>query len=434
MKRPVVLFLLIMLLIPGIVHALTLEEGLKIVAATGRDASIARSNEEAARSGISVARAAWLPKVDAYGYETWLRYEPAAKFGPTPVVTAQDKYLTYGVTATQLLYDFGRTSSAISAAQYGTQAREIETMRVKNRAAMEFIIAYYDLLESEKMLTVAGEEVQRYEAHKQDADARYGAGVVTKNEVLQADVTLADALQRYLSADNLRSIRASRINSQLLRPLSEPIQTEETTTTFVSGITLDAATTAAEADSPEMKILDASIKAKEESISAVQAEYLPTFYLSGGYQYQENEHMVHEDNWSLIAGVTVNLLSGGSTRARASMGRSELLSLRFTRDKIADAVRLDVKSAYLDVESSSQKRDVARAAVAQAEENLRLQSLRYQEGVGTATEVLDAVSLLSTAESNLWKALYGWERAGASLLYAMGRDLVSVYGKSESGR
>jgi outer membrane protein TolC len=429
MKRLILLLFWCLILVPDTGHALTLEEGLKIVAETGRDVKIARSDEEVARSSVSLARSPWLPSVDLYGNETWLRYQPEAKFGALTAFTAQDKFLTYGVRATQVLYDFGKTSSSIDAATYGLKAREIETVRAKNRAALEFIIAYYDLLESEKLFQVAGEEVQRYEAHKKDAEARYSAGVVTKNEVLEADVTLADSRQRYLTADNLRSLRASRLNSLLLRPLNDPVQLEEVKKTPSAGITLEEAWVVAESESPEIRVIDAGILAKEESIKSVQAEYMPNFFLSGGYEYQQNQYMVHQDNWSLIAGVNINLSSGGATSSRVSMGKGELLSLRITRDKIVDAVRLDVKSAYLDLQSSAQKIDVMKTSVAQAEENLRLQRLRYQEGVGTALEVLDAVTLLTAAQTNSWKALYGFERAEAGLLYSMGRDLMSVYGK-----
>ncbi len=88
-----------------------------------------------------------------------------------------------------------------------------------------------------------------------------------------------------------------------------------------------------------------------------------------------------------------------------------------------------MKPAYLDLESSAKKIDVAKISTAQAEENLRLQRLHYQEGVATATDVLNAVTLLSTAESNSWRKLYGFERAGACLVYAMGQDLMTVYGQ-----
>jgi outer membrane protein TolC len=430
MSRFTRVVLLFILLVPAAGHALTLEEGLKIVAETGRDVKIARSDEEVARSAVSLARSPWLPWVDLYGRETWLRYEPRAKFGPNVVVpTSQDRFLTYGVRATQLLYDFGKASSSIDAATYGLQSREIETLRTKSRSALEFIIAYLDLLESEKLLQVAAEEVKQYEAHKRDAEVRYSAGVVTKNEVLQADVTLADSRQRYLTAENLRSLRASRINSLLLRPLNEAVRPEEVQKSPSSGITLEAAWTVAEAESPEIRVIDAGIRSKEESIKSTQAEYLPSFYLSGGYEYLENQYMVNQNNWSLIAGVNINLSSGGASSAKIHMGKSELASLRMTRDKIVDAVRLDVKGAYLELQSSAQKIEVTKTAVTQAEENLRLQRLRYQEGVGTAIELLDAVTLLTAARTNSWKALYGFERAEAGLLYSMGRDLVSTYGK-----
>ncbi len=416
-----------LLLLPLTSNALTLEQGLKIVVDKGRDVSIARSDEDAARAAISLARSPWLPSVDLYGQHTWMQYQVVAKTPLGPFPTSQDNFTTYGVKATQLLYDFGKTSSSIDAAKFGLKAREIETQRTKNQTARDFILAYLDLLEADKLLQVAKEEVQRYEAHKKDTEAMFSAGVVTKNEVLQADVTLADSRQRLVSADNLRSIRASRINSLLLRPLNDEVQGEEVRGSPSTGITLEQAWSVAEAESSDLKDLDAKIASREENLRSVRAEYLPSFYLSGGYEYNENRYMVHQDNWSLIAGVNVNLSSGGASSSRIDMALSEVRSLKLTRDKLLDGIRLDVKAAFLDLQSSAQKIEVAKTAVAQGEENLRLQKLRFQEGVGTATDVLDAVTLLTTAESNTWRALYGFKRAEANLLYSMGRDLAGEY-------
>jgi len=154
---------------------------------------------------------------------------------------------------------------------------------------------------------------------------------------------------------------------------------------------------------------------------------MPSFYVSGGYEYSENQYLVHQDNWALIAGVSINLFSGGATSSKVSMTKGELRSLRINREKLLDAVRLDVQAAWLDLQSSTQKVEVATAAVAQSEENLRLQRLRYKEGVGTSTEVLDAVTLMTTSETNAWKANFGVRRAEAALLYTMGRDLAGAY-------
>ncbi len=429
MKRLILALPLALLFVPYPCHALTLEEGLKAVTENGRDVNIARSDEAIARETVSLARAPWLPTVDLYGRETWLRYQPAALFGGNSVFTSQDQFTTYGVKATQMLYDFGKTSSSIDAAKYGLKAREIETVRVRNQSALDFIVSYLDLLESEKLQHVAGEEVTRYEAHRKDAEARLKAGVITRNEVLQSEVTLADSRQRLLSAEDLLSLKASRINSLLLKPLNDPVQAEEVKPSPATGITLEAAWAAAEAESSDLRDMDAKIAAKSESVRTIEAEYLPTLYLSGGYEYQENRYLVHQDNWSLIAGVNVNLSSGGASRSKVGMANSELRSLKLIREKMLDSVRLAVKAAYLDQQTSRQKVEVANTAVAAAVENLRLHKLRFKEGAGTTTDVLDAVTLLSTAESNLWRATYAMQRAEANLLYAMGKDLVTAYGQ-----
>jgi outer membrane protein len=419
--------MLLMLLSPLAGHALTLQEGLKIVTENGRDVSIARSDEEIARGAVSLARSPWLPSLDVYGRETWLRYQPYAIFGPNRVPTSDDQFATYGFKATQLLYDFGKTSSSVSSAQYGLKAREAGTFRTRNRAAVEFISAYFDLLEAEELLKVAQEEVTRYEAHRKDAEARLKAGVVTRNEVLQTNVLLADSKQRLLTAQNNRSLRASKLNSTLMRPLNEPVHPAEIAGMPLGVVSLEQAWTEAEQSNPDLRDLDARVRAKEESVSAVRAEYMPTFYVSGGYEYSENPYLVHQDNWALIAGVNINLSSGGATSSKVSMTKSELLSLRLNREKLLDTVRLDVQAAWLDLQSSTQKVEVASAAVAQAEENLRLQRLRYKEGVGTSTDVLDAVTLMTTSETNAWKANFGVRRAEAALLYTMGRDLAGAY-------
>jgi outer membrane protein TolC len=110
------------------------------------------------------------------------------------------------------------------------------------------------------------------------------------------------------------------------------------------------------------------------------------------------------------------------------MARSELIALKVSREKLVDAVRLEAKSAWLDLQSSRMKIEVAQTAVAQATENLRLARLRYKEGVGTSTDVTDAVTLLTTAETNASRAAFSLKRAEAALLHTMGRDLDAAYG------
>jgi len=102
-----------MLLSPLTGHALTLQEGLKIVTENGRDVAIARSDEESAKSAVSLARSPWLPSLDLYGRETWLKNLPEVRVPNGSFPTSQDQFATVGFRATQVLYDFGRTWVAL---------------------------------------------------------------------------------------------------------------------------------------------------------------------------------------------------------------------------------------------------------------------------------------------------------------------------------
>jgi outer membrane protein TolC len=435
MRRPssVIAFIavLIMLVAPRSVSSLSLPEGIRIVTGQGREISIAQADEDVARESVSLARAPWLPALDLYAHETWLRYQPAVKVPLGSFFTSQEQFFTYGIRAKQVLYDFGKTSSSITAARENLRAREASTFRTRNRAALEFIFAYIDLIEAGELLKVAQDETVLYQAHRSDAEARLKAGVVTRNEVLQAEVMLADSRQRLLTAENARSLRASRVNSLIMRPLNDPVQVMEPVGTPPVPLSLEESWAAAEQDNPDIRDLDARINAKSSGVTSIRSEYLPTVYVAGGYEYSENEYQVHQDNWSLIAGVNVNLFAGGATSARVGMARSELVALRVSREKLVDAVRLEAKSAWLDLQSSRKKIEVAQAAVAQATENLRLARLRYKEGVGTSTDVTDAVTLLTTAETNASRAVFSLKRAEAALLHIMGRDLDVAYGGAQ---
>ncbi|MDH4163609.1 MAG: hypothetical protein OEW15_13110 [Nitrospirota bacterium] len=59
--------------------AVTLQEGLTIVTEQGRDASLARADVQAAREALSLSRSPYLPTVDIYARETWLKDQPETK-------------------------------------------------------------------------------------------------------------------------------------------------------------------------------------------------------------------------------------------------------------------------------------------------------------------------------------------------------------------
>lgn len=415
----------------GDITLLTLKEGLYTVTEESRLIRIESLNERMADSEVSLARARFLPQINAYARQTYLAYQPGARFGPQEVYTSQKEFLSYGVTLYQSLFRGGADISLYRAAQQNLDITRSNLKGLKNLVALEFINAYLDLLEIEKLLNVSQKEIESLEGHFKDAIAMYEEGMITKNEKLEIEVRLSDARQRFLSLQNQRSFYVARLNSMLLMPLDrdfivEDIPFEDKVQDIVPE--LEEAWQEATKNRPEIRIIESEIEAVRLQEKAKAGEYYPEVFLQAGYDYTENRYQLHEENWSLILGVSINLFKGGATASEINKLRYRESQLIEEREKLLDEIRLEVKRYLVELKNSLEKIGVTRDAVLQAEENLRINRLRFEEGVGKSTDVLDAIALYSLAETNYYRAGYEFLKAQAGLKFAMGKDLVRVYG------
>jgi len=410
-------------------EVLTLSQGLKLAAEKSRVIKITRQQERMSEADTLIAKSALLPNVNASASQTFLSYQPQAIFGPQTVPTSEKSFASYSLGVQQLLYDFERSASRYKASQAILETKRLDTLRVRNQVSLDFALVYFDLLEAGKLVLVAHKEVESVSSHLRDAGTLYENGVITRNDLLQAEVRLSDAQQRLLNVGNLRSINASRLNTLLSQPLStgiEVIDLPEAPSDHRIPDREKAWDTALELR-PEMRITDETMRSLDLEERSKRAEFYPRFFVGASYDYTENRYMVHQGNAALVLGMDINLFSGGSTKAEVVKTEYRKVQLLEQRARLADEIRLEVEKNILDLKNAQERIKVAKDAVGQAEENLRINRVRYEEGVGTATEVLDAVTLLTVAETNYYRSLYDFRRAESAVFYSMGKDLAEVY-------
>ncbi|MDA8432953.1 MAG: TolC family protein [Nitrospiraceae bacterium] len=412
-------------------EVLTLPEGLRLATENSRLMKISQKDEKMSLADTRIEKSGFYPTVDASVSGTMLAHEPNAIFGTQSVPVSNKDFYAYGVSVRQMLYDFKKTASRYESSVMRLKAQELDTGRVKNLVAIDFALAYFDLLESEKVVSVGEKEVERLEAHLRDAENLYKEGVITKNDLLQAQVRLSDARQRLLTARTSRDINAARLNEALVRPLTTSVEVtdikEPLPESEVVVGSFEKAWEAAEKERPEIRIADATLKSLDLDEESKRAEYYPRLFAAGGYDYTRNEYQTPQGNWSLTLGVGLNLFSGGRTKAELEKIGAEREKLLEQRKRLVDQVRLEVQRYILDARTARDRVAVTKDAVRQAEENLRINRVRYTEGVGTATEVLDAVTLLSVAETNHFMSVYDLAKSEIAVMYAIGKDLTEVY-------
>lgn len=410
-------------------EVLTLSEGLKLLRENSRTIKISQHEEKMSEADTLIALSRMLPEVNASWGHTSLAHQPTAVFGSQSVPVSQKDFLAYSLSIQQTLYDFRKNASRYEASKKLLNAKKMDAARTRNLVAIDFVLVYLDLLEAENLVKISEKEVLQLESHLHDAKSLYEEGVITKNDLLQAGVKISDARQRLLIARNLRAVTASQLNSVLVRPLTADMQVEdirESPARFVEP-DMGNAWEIAEKQRPEILIAEETLKALDLEKRATEAEFFPRLFVKGGYDFTENRYQVYEGNWSVTLGMGINLFQGGLTRAELKKNVSQRLRLVEEKNKLIDDIRLEVEKYLLNVRTAKERVEVTKDAVQQAEENLRINRVKYEEGAGTATDVLDAVTLLTVAETNNYKSVYDLRRAEAAVLYAIGTDLSEVY-------
>jgi len=306
---------------------------------------------------------------------------------------------------TQPVYTGGKITSDAAAAAAEVDANRAGVQRTRLDVKMNVAEAYVGVLRGMRVLEVAKSRLASLKAHAQDVDNRYQADKASRNDVLAVQVAVADAQQQELRAANVLEMMKAAYNRALGRDLMAAVAVAELQDDGDPGGVDDLIRTAWQ-HRPEIKELSARAAALREQASAACAETSPQVTLRGGYVYQGDQYV--EPNG--VAGVALtaewNLFDSGraSHKAAALCQRAEGL-LRLRRDA-ESAIALEVRQRWLEYQTARQQITVARVAIDQADENLRVVRDRYVQQLGNNTEVLDAETLRVQAYMNWYNSSY----------------------------
>lgn len=368
------------------------------------------------------ARSGFLPTIKANTIQQI--YDDPRKYtfaGSQPFTFLNRNYWESTVTAEQTLFDFGATPSRYKKAAIGKDVARMETQASRDEVFLLVAQTYFQVLRTEKFKIIAEQEVTQLQDHFKIAKDLYEFGVVTYNDVLQADVALADAKQRLISVKNAIINAQGSLNKLIGQPIQAVNKLKDENITPVPNLNLEEATQTALDSRSDLKAADGRLKQGEKSITEARAGHFPRFYAMGGQYYQQSRYALHDTQWFALLGLRWKLFSGFDTKAQVSQAKERLNQLTVQKKDLGEQIKLEVQNAYLGLKETSERIAVTKDAVRQGEENLRLNEERYKEQVGTATEVIDAQTLLTRIRVNYNNAVYDHQVQKAHLLRAIGR-------------
>ncbi len=419
--------LVVALTIGASARAETLGEAWALALQHDQALAAARSQAEAAGLHAAAAHAQRWPTVAVNGTYAQLDDSPAFDFSFTglpltpPELFDDDTLVMGAATVTVPLYTGGRISASIAAAEATRRGAEAQLAGATADLKLAVASAYVDLLRARQALRVAQSNVQTLESLARDTTSLFDRELVPKNELLAAQVALADARQDELRAANAAEVALGAYNRRLGAPLDRVAELDATLAVeFDPPATLEAATTQAVARRPELGALTAQAESYGQMARTERSRVLPQVALSGSYLHLQNQFLDDDDVGMAGIGVQWALFDGGQSRKRAAALERTSRATEQQRADVSSLIALQVRQAWLAVGEARGRMAVTAEAAGQAQESLRIAQERYRAGLGTQTQLLEAETLRVQALKNRDDAVLDAELARLRLARAVG--------------
>ncbi|MFO7976253.1 MAG: TolC family protein [Candidatus Hydrogenedentota bacterium] len=414
----------------GEVMTLTVRDCVNIALENNEKIFQAESDVDAARARIGQARSQMLPRVGATVSFIHTEYEDIKGGGVfdlfsgafTSEFQPEDDFRNETVTGEQVLYAGGRIRAAIDAARFLTESKEWQKAVTLAQVEFDAKQGFYDVLLATSLVEVAAESVRTFERNLTDAQEMYDVGMISNFEVLRAKTELGARKSELVAAKNALRLAEANLRRVLFLPEDTRLDLDASIEWAPTETPLETYVAQALENRPEIRALGKSIEAAKQQVRGAKGQYLPRVGLRAEYSNTENGGLVANDGWTFTLGAECDIYAGGKRKHDVLEARSQVTSLEHQLSDLHRLVELDVTQAHISIQDAMAKMESERGIVALAQEGLRLAELRFQEGVGTQSEILDAELALTNAQSSLFKSLREFAVANASLERAMGNS------------
>lgn len=305
----------------------------------------------------------------------------------------------------------------------GVDVASVRLEAQRRDTAFEVVEQYYRLLQAERLTEVAVASVDELEQQLKQANSFHDNGVVSRDDVLRAELAVANAQQRLIQARAQVKVARSSLAVTMGMPSDaaiEAVPRSSDTLPAVDRTSLEEADRVAETSRVELREVDKRIDQADHDKKVAWLKLAPQVNVVGAYLHNEGSLFTQTNSAYVGATASWDAWDWGTTASGISSANAREKQAFLARTKVAEHVRLEVERAVVGVDAAAQAMSVARVSVASAEENFRLVKTRYAANAATSFDVVDAEALLTQARGQLQTALYDYLIAHAALKRAMG--------------
>ncbi len=414
---------------------ISLQQAIDVAERNNRDLQVSRLQLESSRSALREAQATLYPTV---GLQSSLSRSQSASGDISARQQAQSlQSQLFGIDSSnppstslsgtvQLSYNIftsGLNSAQRKAAERQVRAAELTVEQTREQLRLDTTTDYYNLQNANEQVRINLAAVINAQRSLSDTLAQERAGLGTRFDVLRSQVNLANAQQQLTNANATQGINRRQLASRLSLPESINVSTADPVQPAGTwALPIEETIVLAYKNRAELEVQLVQREVSEQQRRAALAALGPTLSATASYNVLKSfEASVSRpgDGYTLALQAQWNFFDGGAAQARAAQQErnKEIAETRFAQNR--NNVRFQVEQAYTNLQANRANIDTTTTALSQAAEALRLARLRFQAGVGTQTDVINAETDLTRAEGNRVSAIIGYNLSLAQLQRAV---------------
>ena len=412
--------------------SLTLEDAIARGLATSHRVVEMTARHDAAEAVIGERHAATMPQVAALaGYTRTNHVETFGILAPNNQLRViypdiPDNYRTR-LDVQYPLYTGGRLDALTEAARKESTASADDIDALKADLRLEITRAFWNLVLADESARVVGESLTRTAAHLRDVRNQLDAGLVPPSDVLSVEAQ--ESRQRMLSiqARSARAVAEAELARLVGAEPGTPIHADAVLEPVGIDTTFDTLVAQAREQRRDRQALIDRLGGADLRQQAAAAGKSPSIALAGGVDYARPNSRIFprqgawKESWDASVNVSWPLFDGGRTRAEVAESSASRRALQARLDEFDSVVSLEIRQRIAEIESSRAAIAAAEDGVRAATEARRVIGERFNAGVATSTDVLDAQIAVLQASLDRTQALANARLADARLHRAIGQ-------------
>jgi outer membrane protein TolC len=403
---------------------ITLEDAIQRAVAISPLLAQAEQNVVNAGESKRTAMGSFLPTISTgsgMSMRSTDRFDP----GTDRVVSGSSNSYNASINARYDLFRGGQRFSELSRVRADYVAAEALRQGQDFNVIFQTKNLFFQALRQEELLEVAKLRIDQATQSLEMTRLRQQLGGGTVSDTLRARLEFINARQGLLAAQNDTQIARFGLGRQI--GISEPVAPVPPQDLEPAPLRLEQVEVLriAERESPSVVAANASLNAAQEAYSSAKANYIPTFSLSSGYNWSNQQASFQQGltSWNLNFNMSYPLFNGFSREASIVRAESSAHVARLQEDDARRGARQEADAVLRLLETSVIAIDIAEEALGVANEDLRITRERYRVGAAIILDVVTSQISVDQARVGLVNARYDYVLARAELEAILGMEL-----------